>query len=506
MKKLLALLLVLCMVVGLVACTVPSDPIGTNAGDETTEESQETTPIRDDVSDVNDDILLGGNVEDSNDAYINPEKFAGKKIQIYGFESIVYDVIEAMGKGNFIWMVRAAIDEWATLNQVEVTFDGGINANDIKSAVSAGDKPDLFLGVNEAPLYFNQGITRPFTDEEYKQFSDICGNVYLDLYNYKGASHGLSFPWSGNQLFYYNRTMFENYGAKTPKEYYLEGNWTWDTMEECLTSVTKDKNSNGKIDNEDTYGSSSLTYLQFPYAIEEGENGKLTGMIGTSEQYRRYLEISYKGRTETLSVTPGSKIQNCTTTATPRPGTSIGDAEWYNFEHLYQTLANGDVIEVVPTPVFSTENPERVTTFSNCFMSIMNSCDEDEAVVALMSYILKVGMRYMSDYSVGLYNCTYEGIRGASDYSKGWKKNFEKNLEKRRADFAEIGEDWDQETYEKMVKDLFSADKYYAKRTYFGQELSTDEDTSAMPPASAIPILAAGQNAWINKYNSMYAG
>ena len=136
----------------------------------------------------------------------------------------------------------------------------------------------------------------------------------------------------------------------------------------------------------------------------------------------------------------------------------------------------------------------------------MNSCDEDEAVLSLMSYILKVGMRYMSDYSVGLYNCTYEGIRGASDYSKGWKKNFEKNLEKRRAAFAEIGEDWDQETYEKMVKDLFSADKYYAKRTYFGQELSTDEDTSAMPPASAIPILAAAQNAWINKYNSLYAG
>jgi hypothetical protein len=49
-------------------------------------------------------------VPDSNDEYVNPEKFGGKTLQIYGCSSITYDDIENMeGEGTFIWMMRAAI-------------------------------------------------------------------------------------------------------------------------------------------------------------------------------------------------------------------------------------------------------------------------------------------------------------------------------------------------------------------------------------------------------------
>ncbi len=511
MKKLLALLLVLCMVVGLIACGKPAEnPAGGTTGNsannnnnEENDEPRETVALREDVSDMGADVGLDTTkVPDSNDEFINPEKFAGKSIQIYGCDSIVFDDIENMGKGSFLWMMRAAIDEWATLNQVEVTYDGGLNTNDILAAINSGDKPDLMLEVLEAPLYFYTGITRGFTEDEYKQLADIAGARYLDVLKYKGECHGMMFPWSGNSFCYYNRTMFENYGVKSPKEYFMEDNWNWDTFEDCMESVTKDKNGNGKIDGEDTYGCSSIVYFGLGCGVEEDpETGKLTGMIGTSEQYKRYLEMRYRGVNETLSVLPGSTIQTCKIATTPRPAMYTGDCEWYNFEHLYEEIVNGDIIEVVPVPAFS---PETATTgYTTQYMSIMSSCDEPEAVMSLISYMLKVGMRYMSDFSVGLYECTYEGMRGASEYSKAWKENFADICADRREAFAEI-EDWDQECYEKTVKEIFSRTPKGGRR-YPGDNNTEAGDTSAMPPASAIPLLAAAQEGWIAKYNSLYA-
>ncbi|MBR4016866.1 MAG: extracellular solute-binding protein [Oscillospiraceae bacterium] len=515
MKKLIALLLVLCMVFTLVACGKKPNTTDPTDGNTEPEGTRETTPIRDDISAVTPaPIQPGGNsgegngddtppetIPNSNDEFINPEKFGGKELQFYGISSVVFDDIENMGKGSFLWMMRAAIDEWAYLNDVTVTYDGDYDANTILAAIKSGEKPDLLLFNMSIPGASNLGITRAFTQEEYDQLSAICGTTYLDMMNYKGESHGLVLPWSGNCLFYYNRTMFENYGIKSPKDYYLEGNWTYDTCEQCLTEVTKDKDGNGKIDKDDTYGSGSLGWMGVPYELVEGDDGKLTGLIGTSEYFKRFVEISYRAKTETLM--NAGPIDKYVLTATPPMVASyVGDCEWYNFEHLYQTIANGDVVEVVPLPVFSSEDSSRWNIWSEQTMSIMSSCDEPEAVLSLMSYMLKVGIRYISDFSVGLYENSYEGIRGASEYSAAWKEQFELILEDRRAAFAEI-EDWDHETYVKIVEDLFAAEgklnRKYLNKTGYGEEFDT------MPPASSIPHIAAAQNSWIATYNNLYA-
>ncbi len=513
MKRLLALLLVLCMVFALVACT-PKDPADSTGGDETTEDTKETTPIRDDISAVTPAPIQPGKpsggenddtpaetVPDSNDEYINPEKFGGKELQIYGISSIVYDDIDNMGKGSFLWMMRAAAEEWAALNNVTLSFDGDYDGNTILGAINSGERPDLLLFYTDIPGPSALGITRAFTQEEYDKIAAICGSTYLDIMNYKGESHGVSLPWSGNSFVYYNRTMYENYGVKSPKDYYLEGNWTYDTYEKALEDVTRDKDGNGKIDGNDTYGAGSMIYLAYPYVLTEGEDGKLIGNIGTSEQFRKYVEMTYRSKTETLT-TAGPVDKYCNIATPPQAATFIGDAEWYNFEHLYEVIANGDVIEVVPPPVFSTEDPTRWNIYSEQVSSIMKSCDEPEAAMSLLCYMLKVGMRYMSDFSVGLYNCSYEGIRGACDYSAGWKENFEMILEDRRALFAEI-EDWDQDTYVKMIEDIF-ASKAMLNRHYIG-ELSYGSELTEMPPASSIPLMAQRQESWITTYNNLYA-
>ena len=510
MKRIFAMLLVLVMLLSLIACgKKPADSSeGTKPSENATPSTpKETTPLREDVENLNPDILVKDpedKLPDSNDEYINPAKFGGKTLQIYGLSSIVFDDIENMsGEGNFLWMMRAAADEWAALNNVTLSYDGDYNASAILGAINSGEHPDLLIMCTETPNASNMGITKAFTQEQYDHISKICGKQYLDMMNYKGASHGIVYPWSGCTWFYYNETMFENYGAKTPLEYYMEGNWTWETMEDCFESVTKDFDGNGKIDKSDTFGCATLIYLAKPYYLEEDpQTAKLTCVLATNEQFRTYAEMVYKGNKETLSLAgPGN--QECTISTTPRPGTHMGDAEWYNFRHMYQVNAIGDVIRTIPMPVYSKENPIRWTQFTEHTASLIASCDEEEATMALLSYILKVGMRtWMSDYSCGLYECSYEGMRGASSYSKDWLELFKEALEERRAEFAEI-DAWDQKTFAKMVQEVLTAPAYVQKR-YTGMKFGFDA-IGSMPTASALPVAEAAENAWITKYNSLYA-
>ncbi len=506
MKKLLALLLVLCMVLGMVACAKPGDSAGSTGSTETTE-TEDTTPIRDDISVVDEaDLVLKTDDVDSNAAYINPDKFGGKTLHLAGIDSDTYEDIENFGeKGDFLWMMRAAIADWAALNNVNIEFVANYDSKSILAAVNAGDTVDMVLYANAFPQLQNLGITRAFTADEMSVLNKIVGEGWMSMMTYKDGVYGVELPWGGNHWYYYNRTMYENYGVKSPKEYYLEGNWTYDTMEACHESVTKDNNGNGKIDENDTYGISSVymtSFMAWPYEVSEGADGKLTDITGTSPEYRRILEMSYKGQTETLSVLKG-QFTNKTST-NPRPSAQFSDAEWYNFEHLYDVMDNGDVIECLPTPVFSTEQPTRVTNHTVRYMAMANSCDEQEAAFALFCYILKVGMRYISDYSVGLYDCTYEGIQGASDFSKAWKKEFKRVLADRRRAFIEI-EDWDQETYIKMVQDVFAADtKQYVARAYEGKPRDTN-NYDGLPAASVLAKISEYQSGWINKYNSLYA-
>ncbi len=501
MKRILALLLAICMVAGLVACGKPADTKGTNPP-ETTEESRETTPLRTDITDVTvGSMTTDKSVPDSNEAYINPEKFGGKELQIYGLSSVVYDDIDNMENHNFLWMMRAAADDWAALNNVTLVYEGDYNSSTILGAINSGDRPDLLMFNQEIPGAANLGIAKAFTEDEYKEISAIIGESLLNACNYKGQSYGLVLPWSGATWVRYNQSLFENYGVKSPEDYYREGNWTWDTMMECFESVTKDFDGNGKIDKTDTYGCSTLVMMMEPYQYEEKDDGTLVSLIETSEYFRKYAEIRYKGVKETLSLA-GPSNQRCTISTTPRPGVHIGDVEWYNHNHMYRYNDVGETIKTFPLPVFSAEDPQRFTILTQQSLSMMSSCDEEEATLALICYMMKVGMRYMSDYSCGLYKCSFDGIKGASDYSKAYLKRQAEVIEDRRAEFAEI-EDWDQELYQQMVADVLKADTI-VRRRYAGKQNLADE-LSSMPPASSLPIAAQKQKAWITKYNSLYA-
>jgi multiple sugar transport system substrate-binding protein len=78
--------------------------------------------------------------------------------------------------------------------------------------------------------------------------------------------------YSGPSFIFYNKTLFQKAGAKTPEEYEKEGNWTWSTLQEAAKKVSTGSGA------EKTYGwdaAQNAVNLQFytcvPIWCNEGE-------------------------------------------------------------------------------------------------------------------------------------------------------------------------------------------------------------------------------------------
>ncbi|MBO5912028.1 MAG: extracellular solute-binding protein, partial [Clostridia bacterium] len=108
----------------------------------------------------------------------------------------------------------------------------------LMTKIASGDIPDVFIS-NEADQAFplTMQIAAPINKVSSVDLKDprwdptmlatgtIDGNVYL--VNTYGS------PWSGSNLVYFNKAIFEENGFKTPAEYFAEGTWTWDNMLKC---------------------------------------------------------------------------------------------------------------------------------------------------------------------------------------------------------------------------------------------------------------------------------
>ena len=490
MKRLIALLMVLCLVMGLGACKDPvQTPEGTGETENIPASDTSTTPSTEATG------TTGVFFPDNSDL-IDPVKFGGKTIEIYGYSGSYYKDLNNYD-GQYYFMVRAAVDEWATLNNVTIKYQGGYDQNVILGDFGAGGHPDLLLYCDKFPLPVVTGIIRPFTQEEYNALADTCGTYYLDMLQYKGQSYGVLSPWSGGQLFYYNKTQFEKYGVKSPEQYFLEGNWNWDTYETCVKEISRDEDGDGVYE---LYGSgcTSLLLPEF-YAQQMNEDGTLTSLIRNSEAYKRYLEI-YNGLRKTKYEGP-YKPAYLLSADKRLAATSIGEAYWYDFAHMHRVLDNGDVVKAIPVPKYTNES-ESFYQYTTVYSSILYTCDEPEATVALMNYILRVGMRYMSDYSLGLYKCNYQGIRGASEYSADWKARFDKIIAERMTQFDKLT-DWDQEFYNEIVSYLQNADVHYTDHSYPGEGSDTTiEHTITYPTVDQV---ADREEKWIKVFNELYA-
>ena len=489
MKKLLALLLVLCTLVGLVACG-KKEPASTNSSNPTTSSGNSSTEPTAAKRDPQYDVT--------------PETspYKGKKLQIYGLgTNASYTNYDSFGKGNYIWMMKAAMEEWAAINGVTLEFKGSYNQNAILSAIQSGEKPDLIFQTGYFPEIANIGITSAFTEAERKLIDEITGSVnYTELMKFKNESHGFVFPWTGVSLLYYNKTMFENYGVKSPKEYFMEGTWNWTNFQKCLEEMTKDIDSDGTVD---TYG---LAYDSIGGIFRGGyedEKGYLVNRINEQITYDFY-DMMYQQVTVKGNILRPAKNQIQTNVTYPMMAMQIGDCEPYNFEHLYQHLPNGDKLEVVAIPFYNgADGNEQFIRWTPSAGSVAVSCDEREATMDMICYLLKVGLKYISDFSLGTVKCDYASMQGKCDLSKKWIEAFAKVCADRAEAIKEI-EDYDDQVVAKIQEYINNAIPTSGKKYAGVDGISSYPEMLKLPPASAIAAVKDKYQANLDKYNSTY--
>jgi multiple sugar transport system substrate-binding protein len=59
----------------------------------------------------------------------------------------------------------------------------------------------------------------------------------LEFWSNQEKLYGMPY-YSGPSFIFYNKSLFQKAGAKTPEEYEKEGNWTWSTLQEAAKKVT----------------------------------------------------------------------------------------------------------------------------------------------------------------------------------------------------------------------------------------------------------------------------
>lgn len=478
MKRLFALLLVVIMVLSLVACQKPVEK-----PDDTTGNTTAGTTV-------------------------NEKPFKGKTLQLWGFGAEAdytdYSKDATTGKytkfgNNYLWMMKAAIEEWAAINEVKIQYYGDYNKDQLLAAQGSGAKPDLVFAGNEFPSIANLGIAAQFTDEEYNKIAEVADSRFLDMYDWRGGSWGIVVPWTGNEMVYYNKTMFEKAGVKSPGDYFAEGNWTWETLGKCIDAVTKDTNDDGKYD---IYGMCLNSFLsQSPNPTVDPATGKLTIDVVNEAYTYDFAEFCYQYThvKKTMYNGGGSALAQAADV-----GMSISDCENYNWKHQFRSLNNGDEIRVVPAPKYEGKTDIKYGHFTQSGINMLAGCDEREATVDLICYLLQAGIKYMSDISDGLLTTTYKGITGACELSKKWVEAFNADLAARDKALEDVT-DYDKD-FMKSVIDWYYADDctWICDQYYAGcGEVYSSMDIS-VPPATCIEELRDTWGNLVKRFNDNY--
>ncbi|NIK75001.1 ABC-type glycerol-3-phosphate transport system substrate-binding protein [Paenibacillus castaneae] len=151
----------------------------------------------------------------------------------------------------------AAFDAvWETVGQFEQAYGGKVNViavpwGDQKpmliSMVNAGDRVDVAQANDQNfPVYPLKKIVQPL--DQYMDLSDPFWNSSVSKAFTFGGKHYAAGVGAAPIVIYYNKTLFDNNGVKTPGELYSEGNWTWDTFRSTALELTQDTDGDGKSD------------------------------------------------------------------------------------------------------------------------------------------------------------------------------------------------------------------------------------------------------------------
>jgi len=337
-KKWVALLLTAVMVMSMAGC-------GQTSGNEGSSKSglQSSTP---------DSSVAQPSSSDTEDE----KPYKGLHLKIWGF----YDFATTVESDIAVYRAEEplfhAINEWCLENECTwewVKYDIP-DTNLLLSAVASGNGPDLLYTYNHFPWGVTTGMLEPL-DEYYDDFAETFSSFNWEDYALvsDGSFYGTIIPWGAHRVIQYDRTLFEELGVKTPMEYFMEGNWNWETFQTTLQDITKDTNGDGVLD---TRGISlarlSSTFLN---EVKLEEDGSISSTLN-SERSRAFYNMIYEEYSVTGSIIPGwEQIGNgnayYATGAVPcYTAMYTSNIMHYDVSQLLYADANGRVLETVPVP------------------------------------------------------------------------------------------------------------------------------------------------------------
>lgn len=135
------------------------------------------------------------------------------------------------------------------------------------SMVNAGEQVDVAQANDQNfPVYPLKKMLMPLGD--YIDLSEPLWNgAVTKAFTFGGEPYAAGVG-AAPIVIYYNKTLFENNGVKTPSELYAEGNWTWETFRQTAMEMTQDTDGDGV---NDQFG---FGWWDGGYALMMASNGK----------------------------------------------------------------------------------------------------------------------------------------------------------------------------------------------------------------------------------------
>ena len=155
--------------------------------------------------------------------------------------------LEALEKKHNFKMEYVAVDFGEYQQKVVASLLAGEPLGDI-----------VRLGKNYTiPTLVQQDLLWPV--DEYTKNTKVFNPKVAEFMSYKGRAYAFT-EGQSNLItgIFYNRTLLNKLGIKSPQDYVKENNWNWDTFTQVAKDANKDTNNDGKLD---TWGLTSAGFM-----------------------------------------------------------------------------------------------------------------------------------------------------------------------------------------------------------------------------------------------------
>lgn len=496
-KKIIGLMLAVSMVLGTVAC-----------GSTNTEESKNA-----DATDVQDP-----GTSESQEPDTDGESSEQGEVEEVSFEGMTLKVVDSTAEG--MWMsatladnisrqqfryedplefIGVAILEWCEANGV--TLDVQImDQATVAASIANGDVVDFVVGANcfTFPTVAVKEIAEPLT-KYYDDFSETYPEDYVYAGMFQEEWYGAYLPHAMISMLYFDKCYFEERGIKSPDEYFVEGNWNWETFQKVCEELAGDTNGDGV---NDVFVVFNQADIPFANPVEyDAESGLYVSQVN-SDRNREFYQMVYELYSE-IGVVSGLNVWS---PSTQKDGSYIAIAGAQNckgaiFERGHY-VSSFECFMTVPYPA---RNESEAYINANPYFMYAGKGGNADMAVSVMDYVIKLMNSY---YKV---QCKQETVEEAL----GWFVPTTKggNLLIKEAEKWEARDVYGEYSIHGVGQEYFDALSDYLQNTPYKYAHDVGiysvlvgywPDITTLPAASSVAKVAPIIEAAVDDFNSKY--